>query len=217
MSATSAAKMLARTLLPSSVAQTLRHVRYQAQTLRLKGLDFRLELPNRRVIEDHILPTLAADPQVNRVLFVGCRWYTKIYADIFAGKDYWTIEIDPEQAKFGSPGRHIVDSYLNLGHHAAAASFDAIVINGVFGWGIDSPADTELSLAETMRALKPGGIVVIGYNDTPENHPSYLDVESAGLAHFAPFDFPVLGQRHVTPHDPGNHTFEFYKKPSGSV
>jgi SAM-dependent methyltransferase len=206
-------KSLVRTLLPEPVLAGLRHARYQAQTVRLKGLDFRLELPNRRVLEDQILPALAADPTIQRVLFVGCRWYTKIYADIFPGKDYWTIEIDPEQAKFGSPGRHITDSYLNLSAHVEPDSFDAIVLNGVFGWGIDSPADTETAFTETWRALAPGGTLVIGYNDTPENHPSYLDTPSAGHARFAPRSLAGLGERHATPGDPGHHTFTFHTKP----
>jgi SAM-dependent methyltransferase len=206
-------KSLVRTLLPEPVLAGLRHIRYQAQTVRLKGLDFRLELPNRRVLEDQILPGLAADPAIQRVLFVGCRWYTKIYADIFPGKQFWTIEIDPEQAKFGSPGRHIVDSYLNLAQHVGPDSFDAIVLNGVFGWGIDMPEDTEIAFAETWRALAPGGRLVIGYNDTPLNHPSYLQVPSAGLARFNAFAFGDLGERFVTPNDPGNHTFTFHKKP----
>lgn len=212
MSATSNVKTLARKVLPRGLAQALRHVRYQAQTVRMKGWDFRLELPNRRVLEDAILPVLAADPAIHRVLFVGCRWYTKIYAQPFAAKEYWTIEIDADQAKFGSKAHHITDSYLNLSAHVAAGTFNAIVINGVFGWGIDSPADTELAMAETMRALAPGGIMVIGYNDTPENHPSFVDVPSAGLNAFAPYDFPALGQRFVVPDDAGAHTFAFYRK-----
>lgn len=214
MTATTTAKRLARQILPDSVAETLRYVRYQAQTVRFKGLDLRLELPNRRVLEDDILPVLAGNSAIHKVLFVGCRWYTKIYADAFPGKQYWTIEIDPEQAKFGSRSHHITDSYLNLSQHVAAGTFDAIVINGVFGWGIDAPEMTEAALCETMRALRPGGIVVIGYNDTPQNHPSFLDVPSAALASFVPHDFPKLGQRFVTPNDPGNHTFEFYSTPT---
>jgi SAM-dependent methyltransferase len=217
MSATTTAKRLARKLLPEGVAQTLRHVRYQAQTIRLKGLNFRLELPNRRVLEDEILLALANDHKVKRVLFVGCRWYTKIYSDSFPAQAYWTIEIDPDQAKFGSKSNHITDSYLNLSQHVSADTFDAIVINGVFGWGIDAPAETELALAETMRALTPGGIVVIGYNNTPDNHPSFIDVPSPLLATFVPDELGGLGQRFVTPNDPGNHTFEFYRKPGAAA
>jgi SAM-dependent methyltransferase len=213
MSTTLDPKALVRTLLPADVMKAVRHVRYQLQTVRLKGLDFRLELPNRRDLEDIVLPAIAADPRHARVLFVGCRWYTKIYADIFQGREYWTIEIDPDQAKFGSPGRHIIDSYLNLNRHAAPEGFDAIILNGVFGWGIDSPSDTELAFAETWRALAPGGTLVIGYNDTPDNHPSYLDTPSEGLAQFEALEFAGLGSRHVTPGDAGHHTFTFHRKP----
>lgn len=214
MSVKSTAKSLVRNLLPESVVETLRDVRYQVQTVRLSGLDFRLEVPNRRVLEDVILPELAKSPNCRRVLFVGCRWYTKIYAAIFRKAEYWTIEIDPSQAKFGSQGRHIVDSYLNLSRHVEPGSFDAIVLNGVFGWGIDTPADTEVALYETLRALNPGGIAVVGYNATDANHPSFLDTPSEAMGMFEPFQFaPLGGAQYVTPGDPGKHTFMFLKKP----
>jgi SAM-dependent methyltransferase len=210
----SSAKKLARTLLPEAVVETLRDVRYQVKTVRLSGLDFRLELPNRRVLEDTVLPGLANEPGVHTVLFVGCRWYTKIYAAIFKRQQYWTIEIDPEQAKFGSQNHHIIDSYLNLSRHVEPGTFDAIVINGVFGWGIDAPAETEVALYETLRALRPGGLVIVGYNNTPENHPSFLDHPSAALALFETVDFaPFGGNLYETPGDPGRHTFVVMRKP----
>ncbi len=213
MSALSKVKSVARAVLPTGMAQTLRDVKFQLQTVRMKGLDFRLELPNRRLLEDTILRALAHDPQVKTVLFVGCRWYTKTYADLVQGKDFWTIEIDADQAKFGAK-HHIIDSFLNLSQHVAPGAFDAIVLNGVFGWGIDTPVDTELALAETMRALSPGGLLVIGYNDTPDNHPSFLDVPSTVLAQFEPIVFaPLGGANYQTPGDPGNHTFTFHRKP----
>lgn len=214
MSALSKVKSVARAVLPAGVAQTLRDVKFQLQSVRMKGLDFRLEVPNRRVLEDVILTGLANDPQVKSVLFVGCRWYTKTYADILKGKDFWTIEIDADQAKFGAKN-HIIDSYLNLSQHVTPGAFDAIVLNGVFGWGIDTPADTEVAMAETLRALTPGGQLVIGYNATPDNHPSYLDTPSSGLARFEPMVFEALGgASYTTPGDPGHHTFTFYRKPN---
>jgi SAM-dependent methyltransferase len=217
MFALSKVKSVARAVLPEGVAQTLRDVKFQLQTVRMKGLDFRLELPNRRVLEDTILTGLAHDPQVKSVLFVGCRWYTKTYADLLKGKDFWTIEIDPDQAKFGATN-HIIDSYLNLSQHVAPGAFDAIVLNGVFGWGIDTPADTELALAETLRALSPGGQLVIGYNDTPDNYPSFLDSPSAVLGLFEPVVFaPLGGADYKTPGDPGNHTFTFHRKPRAAA
>lgn len=212
MSVKSSTKRLVQTLLPASVVDTLRDVSYQVRTVRLAGLDFRLETPNRRVLEDVVLPKLAAEPRYRRVLFVGCRWYTKIYAAVFRRSEYWTIEIDPEQAKFGAQGRHIVDSYLNLSRHVEPGAFDLVILNGVFGWGIDSPADTEVALYETLRALSGDGTVVIGYNDTPQNHPSFLDHPSEALGQFMPIDPAGLGERYLTPGDPGRHTFLFLQK-----
>lgn len=207
-------KDFVRNLLPEGVTETLRGVRHHVRTVRMSGLDLRLESPNRRVLEDAILPALAADPRYRRVLFVGCQWYTKIYGALFAHREYWTIEVDPAMAKFGSQGRHIVDSYLNLSRHAEPGSFDLIIINGVLGWGIDGPADTEIALYETLRALNPGGMMVIGYNDTPQNRPSFLKQPSQALAMFEPAVFaPLNAHEYATPDDYDRHTFVFYRKP----
>lgn len=214
MSVTSSAKYLARTLLPAGLAQRLRGYRHHLRTVRFTPHGRRLETPNRRVLEDIILPSLAADPRNRRVLFVGCQWYTKIYAALFTNSEYWTIELDPAQAKFGSQGRHIVDSYLNLSRHADAGAFDLVILNGVFGWGIDTPAETEIAVYETLRALAPGGLAVIGYNDVPGNQPSFLHYPSRALEMLVPDIFEPLGvTEYVTPNDHDRHTFRFYRKP----
>lgn len=215
MSLAANVKNLARTCLPDAVTTVLRDVRYQLQTVRVGRGGLRLETPNRRILEDVVLPAIAAETGVERVLFVGCRWYTKIYAAIFPRHQYWTIEIDAEQAKFGSPGRHIVASYLDLSQHTAPASFDAIVLNGVLGWGIDSPADTERALDESLRALAPGGVLVIGYNGLEGNRPAFLTSPSTALAQFEPWHFePLGGSTYETPGDAHRHTFMFLRKPA---
>src|SRR4051794_11559091 len=53
-------------------------------------------LPDRRYLEDQILPTLAGGA-FRRLLFVGCRRYTRHYEKLFdrASTDYWTADLDP--------------------------------------------------------------------------------------------------------------------------
>ena len=61
----------------------------------LFGLHTALKTPDRLVLDRVILPALAADPEYRRVIFVGCDWYTQHYEGMFAGRDYWTIDMDP--------------------------------------------------------------------------------------------------------------------------
>ena len=68
---------------------------------------------DRRLLETNILMYLRDDPAINRILFVGCEWYTKHYEKFFKYKDYWTLEIDPAKRRYGGR-RHIVDLLKNL-------------------------------------------------------------------------------------------------------
>ena len=70
---------------------------------------------DRQLLETNILMYLRDDPAINRILFVGCEWYTKHYEKFFKSKDYWTLEIDPAKRRYGGR-RHIVDSLKILGY-----------------------------------------------------------------------------------------------------
>ena len=72
----------------------------------------------------------------NGWLFVGCAPFTWHYEAIFPGRDYTTIDQDPRCRRYGAT-RHVVDKPKNLDRHVAPGSFDLIVCNGVFGWGLD--------------------------------------------------------------------------------
>lgn len=50
----------------------------------LLGFKPRHRAPDRVLLDEQILPKLAACPQYERVLFVGCDWYTEHVADMFA-------------------------------------------------------------------------------------------------------------------------------------
>ena len=63
-------------------------------------------------------------------------------------------------------------------------SFDVVVANGVIGWGLNEQAGFEQMMAQCHRVLKPGGLLILGYNDTPERAPYPVDIGHAGL--FAP-------------------------------
>ena len=61
-------------------------------------------------------------------------------------------------------------------------SFDVVVANGVIGWGLNEQAGFEQMMAQCHRVLKPGGLLILGYNDTPERAPYPVDIGHAGCS-----------------------------------
>lgn len=186
-------------------------LRRHAPTLASRLGSFRLT-EDRQLLESVILTYLRDDPAVARVLFVGCEWYTKPYERLFAGKEYWTLEIDPSKRRYGA-ARHVVGALLTIDTHVPADYFDAIVCNGVFmRTAMEDRDEAEASFAACRRCLKPGGWFVLGWNDTTELRP-YPPSESAELARFERAVFPPLGVSELATDTSYRHTYTFFKKP----
>jgi len=167
---------------------------------------------DRILLESTIFANLRDDADMNRILFVGCDWYTKPYESMFQTKEYWTLEIDAKKRRYGAR-RHVADALKNLGHHVKAGYFDAIVCNGVFmRTAIDTREEAEPSFEACHRCLRPGGWFILGWNDTDELRP-YRPSESPALAAFEPAVFPALGVSEFLTNTDYRHTYTFYKKP----
>lgn len=174
----------------------------------LAGLHTSLSTPDRRLLDDVILPPLAADPQYRLVVFVGCDWYTRHYENMFRGRDYWTIEVDPARARFGAT-QHVVGPMVEIGSQFAPASVDLIICNGVIGWGLNDPAEIDASLAACAKALRPGGVLLVGWNDIPEKRT--VDIASVpALREFRPF--AVAGHSEFQTKTYNRHTFSLSQK-----
>jgi SAM-dependent methyltransferase len=180
------------------------------RTLTAAGLDKR-HRADRRVLEGVIFPWLLAQPQLQRVLFVGCAWYTVRYHARFAGKDYTTLEPEPRQARYGAP-RHLVGRLEALDRLVAPASLDLIVCNGVVGWGLDCPAAVNTAFVACHRALRPGGVLLVGWNDTVRRNGRVLMLAPA-LLRFLPLVCPPLGRAQVETAGVSRHVFSFYQRP----
>lgn len=120
--------------------------------------------PGRRVLEGEIFSELARDPAVSRVLFVGVQWYTARYPEHFGDKMFATIDPDPSVASCGGTP-HVVGQVQDLERHFPGLAFDAIILNGVIGYGLNSPADVDGALAACATALRPAGWLVLGVNE----------------------------------------------------
>lgn len=190
-------RAIARKLLPAP----LRH------QLALRYVEWRVRSsPDRVFLRAEIIPAVAQKSR--RVLFVGCRPYTAKYPALFAsyGSECWTVDIDPAAAKWGAPGRHHIADVRQLADCFPADHFDALILSGVFGFGVDSDAMKNETLVSCAMVLRPGGLFVLGWNTDRGPDPS--DLERLALfetARLERFDWPTLftGSTHV---------FQYYKK-----
>lgn len=208
-----ARRLLGRPMARLGIAGPLRQLlQRHAPGLSRRVSDFHRQ-PDRLLLEREILPGLAAMPDVARVLFVGCDWYTHSYARLFPRQDYWTLEPDPGRARYGSRRHHVVGPLRALPEHVAAGSLDAIVCNGVFmRTAMETREEAEPSFRGCFEALRPGGWFVLGWNDTEVLRP-YPPSESAALGRFRPAVFPGLGVSELVTPTEYRHVYSFYRRP----
>ena len=63
-------------------------------------------------------------------------------------------------------------------------AFDAVICNGVFGWGVDSPQQQAEAAGALARVMRPSGRLLLGWNTD-----RMADPVSRGV--MAPFFSPV--------------------------
>lgn len=146
------------------------------------------------------------------VLFVGCAPYTAHYNDLWEGKEYWTIDLDPKQKKYGSE-KHIVGSIETLNDYFPEGYFDLIVCNGVYGFGLNSKDGCEHAFTECYKSLRSGGEFILGWNQVPQFNPISLE-EVEALKLFLRKTFPPFGNWRYVCEGGILHTFDFYVKQS---
>src|ERR1700722_4036746 len=73
--------------------------------------------PDRIYLTRELIPAVAR--RGGKLLFVGCRRYTKNYPALFGahGADCWTIDVDLSVARWGAPERHVVGDLLDALDH----------------------------------------------------------------------------------------------------
>lgn len=170
------------------------------------GVDIRRLRPDRRVLERRIFPWLLSMPTCHRLLFVGCAWYTQHYPRIFADREFWTLECDPQLARFGGP-RHVIDTCARVRNHFEEAALDAVICNGVYGYGLDDASALDATVRGFADVLRPGGLLVFGWNNVPGNDPLGLESRDwfSGFRHLG--GGPLGGGRYEVP-SRNRHTFE---------
>ncbi len=169
----------------------------------------RPKFEDRDVLERIIFPYILSRFNPRRILDIGREDYQKFYNLFFRGRELWTLDKDPDRREFGA-ANHIVDDVTNLKKHFTQNYFDFILLNGVFGWGLNNKKDIEKTFAAIYTILKDGGLFVFGWNDTKDLTPVPLN-EIEALTHFKPFYFkPLSGTTFKA--KTGEHTYKFYTK-----
>lgn len=176
------------------------------------GIDLRKRREDRIVLEDIVFPELLSLPDCRRILFVGCAWYTSHYPRIFRERTFYTLEIAPEEAKYGSP-HHIIDSCVNIDQHFQESSLDAVIMNGVYGFGLNDMGQIEQTLTAIFRSLRPHGQFIFGWNDLPGHNP-YSMTQIEQIAPFDKYQFPPLNSHVHESKARNRHRFHFYRKPA---
>jgi SAM-dependent methyltransferase len=177
--------------------------------MRWKNGRWRLATPDRVFLEDVIVPGFLAMDDIHRVLDIGVAWYTRSYPRLFKGVEYWTIDVDPTKQRIAGRNHHTL-SATNLTDEFQPATFDLIVCNGVFGWGLNEPAGVEKALDQCADVLRPGGWLVVGWNDMEGRR--VPGMETLFTKRFRRQVFPPVGADHFIPETSYAHRFDFLTK-----
>jgi Methyltransferase domain len=170
------------------------------------------KLPDRIFFREYILPGVSR-LKPSELLFVGCRDYSESYCQYWrhCGINCWTLDIDPKAARWGVPGRHIVGDVQHVNRLFSPASVDVVIMNGIFGFGINTVEQMNRSLQAVAQAMKPGGLFILGWDTDKIADP--LDLQSLKL-NFSAINKPDFPPRTTFPSS--THVYDFCIKASAS-
>jgi SAM-dependent methyltransferase len=171
----------------------------------------REEHHGRSVLEDVVFPAVRAENDFRRILFVGVDFYTAHYPASFPDREFWTIDVLPERAAYGAD-KHVVGSITE--EHFTPDSLDVVICVGVLGWGVDTPQEAEKAMAQCFDILRPGGLLIVGWNDANGFRPPVPVDELAALRRFDRVAFGPFPAATYPTFDRLRLTLEFYEKPS---
>jgi hypothetical protein len=168
-------------------------------------------MPERRVLEQMILPHYAARPDLQSVLFVGAEWDTRHYEwTFFPHQEYWTMGWDPLARRFGSR-HHLVAPLERLDEFFPQGALDLIICDRAYGHGLDSLEQCERAFSHCYACLRKDGELVLGWDDRAwRTAPPLEDI--ASLRRFTRHPFPPLGAWRVRTATRDAHTYDFYLK-----
>ncbi len=179
------------------------------------GVDFRMNLPNRVFLEKQIfgfMNSSAYGLKDRKCLFVGIKRYNWHYHRLL-DFDYYSIDSNPKEAKYGTNGKHTVGSVLELCDYFDENSFQFVIANGLIGFGINDEISSNKMFTQIHRVLKNEGILILGYNEQSSRLTFKLE-SSAGFSLFDRFTPAIRGltDEPYMINDDSNHCYIFLKK-----
>jgi len=165
----------------------------------------------RKCLEFRLFPYFHDSDEFQNILLVGVSSCTEHYDEYFARKkSVRSIDLDPERARFGCRGgRHIVDSVENIDKYFGEGELDAVLMNGVYGWGLDKEESLVKALGAVRRVLRQGGVLLFGWNKVPKYDPIGLDDKP----YFRDFErMQISGASRIELDNKHRHIFDFYRK-----
>lgn len=161
------------------------------------------KLPDRQLMINSYLPAFAAEG--GDILWVGCQEYTAKYVEVLEreGGRVWSTDINPDVAGWGHPERHRTGDIRLADHLFGDVMFDSILLNGVFGFGVDAGEDQLQTFSALATILNPGGRLLVGWNSNKIDNPVEAGLASPWLT---PTPFAGLGPRVTVPNS--THVYE---------
>ena len=166
---------------------------------------------DRHVLEEIIFPYALVYIDPKTILDIGREDYQFFYNAFFEGRELWTLDYDPSHAEFGAENeRHIIDNVSNLNKYFKNNYFDFIIMNGVLGWGLNKESEIEKTFSEIADILKPGGLLVVGWNNFKDKKIKKPN-EIKALHALKPYKIkPLKGSKFKCSN--GEHVYNFYTK-----
>lgn len=180
--------------------------------LRLAHFRVALRTGARRRLEYDVFYHISKESSPERILSIGVAPYTTFYPRLFPNAAFVTIDRDAECASCGSPRGHVVGDATELGKYWPPATFDTVICNGVYGWGIDTEEQLRRLLASIHTVLAPGGGLLFGWNPVEGLDP--IELESRREQLFRDFiPSSLSGREFVDVSSILDHRFRFFRKP----
>lgn len=163
---------------------------------------------DREYLEKTIFTDINEKLKPRYVLSIGVYWYTVLYNLYFRDSLFLSIDIDQNKSKFAQNNFHLNCSIQDLNKIVPKSSIDLILMNGVYGYGINTTYELQNTLQTLSNFLSKNGLVVLGYNDVKNRNP--LNINDG--YDFSPLkildSFETTKSFFVVP-ESNNHTFVF--------
>lgn len=154
--------------------------------------DSHLPTADRKLLEGIVLPFYASAPDVERILVIGAA----------------------EQKLRLVTGKQVDHVMPELDALPVDGSYDLVIVIGVLGSELSDPTDCDRLLAACYLCLRPGGHLLVGWNDLPDS----LQVDALPVLDcFAPYVFPPLHAARQLADTFTRHTFQFFRKPTSAL